>query len=270
MEYVEVQGARVPALGLGTWLMTGRECENAVRTALDLGYRHLDTAQIYGNEVDVGRAIEAARVPREELWLTTKIDRARLRRDDVLRTTRESLARLRTDHVDLLLIHWPNPDVPLEETLDAMSQLKAEGAARHLGVSNFPPSLLKRALSITPLFCNQVEYHPFLDQRRLHALSAEHDLLLTAYSPLARGEVMSSKVLQQIGKRHGKTPAQVALRWLLQQERVAAIPKALKHEHLVSNLDIFDFELGHDEMRQIGQLQGNRRLISPEFAPHWG
>lgn len=266
---VEIQGARVPVLGLGTWQLEGRSCLRAVEEALGLGYRHVDTAQMYGNEAEVGRALRASGVPREEVFLTTKVWRDNLDRGSVLRTTRESLQRLATDYVDLLLIHWPNPAVPLEETLGAFRELQEEGRTRHVGVSNFPPSLLRRALELAPVLCNQVEYHPFLGQRPLLDLARRHGILITAYSPLARGEVSRDPVLQEIGRQHGKTPSQVALRWLVQQERVAAIPKASSPEHLRANLEVFDFVLSDEEMRRIHALDRGRRLIDPGIAPDW-
>lgn len=269
MKHAEIQGIRVPVLGLGTWQLEGKTCERAVKEALDLGYRHVDTAQLYGNEAEVGRALRASGVPREEIFLTTKIWMESLDRASVLRTGGESLRRLDTDYVDLLLIHWPSRTVPLEETLEAFRQLREQGRAKAIGVSNFPPSLLRRALEIAPVFCNQVELHPYLGQAALLDMARGHDLLLTAYSPLARGEVEQDRTLREIGRRHGKTPSQVTLRWLVQQDHVAAIPKASSAGHLRANLDIFDFVLSEEEMRRISELDRGRRLINPPIAPDW-
>ena len=269
MKHAEIQGIRVPVLGLGTWQMEGKSCERAVEEALDMGYRHVDTAQLYGNEAEVGRALRASEIPREEIFLTTKIWMESLDRASVLRTAGESLRRLDTDYVDLLLIHWPSKTVPLEETLGAFRQLREQGKARSIGVSNFPPSLLRRALEIAPIVCNQVEFHPYLSQAALLDLARRHDLLLTAYSPLARGEVNQDRTLREIGKRHGKTPSQVTLRWLIQQDHVAAIPKASSPGHLRANLEIFDFVLSDEEMRRISELDRGRRLINPPIAPEW-
>lgn len=269
MQHAEIQGVRVPVLGLGTWRLEGRTCLRAVEEALSLGYRHVDTAQAYDNEEEVGRALRASGVPREEVFLTTKVWMESLDRGSVLHTTRESLRRLATGYVDLLLIHWPSPTVPLEETLGAFRQLQEEGKARHVGVSNFPPSMLRRALELAPVLCDQVEYHPFLGQRALLDLARRHDLLITAYSPLARGAVSRDRTLQEIGERHGKTPSQVALRWLIQQDRVAAIPKASRPEHLRANLEVFDFVLSDEEMRRIHALDRGWRLIDPGIAPDW-
>lgn len=259
MIYVPVKGERVPALGFGTWRLSGEACREAVEDALSIGYRHIDTAQMYGNEAEVGAAIQAAGVDRREVFLTTKIWPDNLAAEDVRRTSEESLRRLKTDYVDLLLIHWPNERVPLEETLDAMMELQREGKTHHIGVSNFSPDLFRQAVAHAPIFCNQVEYNPFVPQQALLELARLEDALLTAYRPLARGEVLSEPTLREIGARHGKNPAQVALRWLLQQENVAAIPKAARPEHRRSNFDIFDFELSEDEMRRISSIGQRER-----------
>jgi len=264
-----IQGTEIPALGLGTWQFTGAACTEGVEHALDLGYRHIDTAQIYENEEEVGAGLRNAATDRDEIYLTTKVWVENLEPSSVRRSTEESLRRLDTEYVDLLLIHWPSNDVPLERTLDAMMVLRDEGKTREIGVSNFTPSLVRRALDHVPIICNQVEYHPFLDQDALLDLAEARDLLLTAYSPLARGRVMKDETMQAIAEAHGKTPAQVALRWLLQQDQVAAIPKASSAAHREANLDVFDFELSEDEMDRIFDLAGNERLINPSFAPAW-
>ncbi|MBW6455961.1 MAG: aldo/keto reductase [Trueperaceae bacterium] len=256
-----IQGATVPALGLGTWELRGDACTRAVEHALALGYRHIDTAQGYDNEAEVGTGLRRSGVPREEVFLTTKVRPRHFRRDDLLRSTEASLAALGVDVVDLLLLHWPNPEVPLEETLLALHEARERGLTRHVGVSNFPPSLLLRALAAGPTLTDQVEYHPFLAQGKLLALAEAHDLLLTAYAPVARGRVLDDPTLRDIGARHGKGPAQVALRWLLQQPRVVAIPKAASPENRAANLDVFDFELDDEEMRRIFGLASGKRLV---------
>ena len=269
MEYVTVNGDDVPALGLGTWQISGPACRRAVRDALAVGYRHIDTAQAYGNEAEVGSGIADADIDRDEVFLTTKVWHRNLAHDAVLRTTDESLQKLGTDYVDLLLIHWPVDDVPLRETLDAMMELRDRGKARHIGVSNFTPSLLERAIDHAPIACNQVEYHPYLGQGSLLKIARTHDLMLTAYSPLARGRVTSDPTLTAIADDHDKTAAQVALRWLVQQDRVSTIPKAASHDHRVANFDIFDFELSDDEMEKVNALERGQRVIDPGFAPDW-
>lgn len=265
----EIQGVAVPALGLGTWELRAEECVEAVVDALEIGYRHLDTAQAYENEEAVGRGLARSGVPREEVWLTTKVWMGDLGFDDVIRTTELSLRRLDVDYVDLLLIHWPNEDVSLSETLSAMRRLQEDGAVRHLGVSNFPPDLLDDALDEAEILCNQVEYHPFLAQDHVLEICHEWDLLLTAYSPIARGRVTEDETLQAIAQAHGKTPAQVSLRWLLQQAQVATIPKAASPEHRRANFDVFDFRLSSDEMDRIHGLARGERILDPEFAPDW-
>ncbi|MBV0925076.1 aldo/keto reductase [Halomicroarcula limicola] len=255
METIQVQSESVPALGLGTWQLTGATCQETVQTALDMGYRHVDTAQAYGNERQVGTGIDAADVDREDVFLTTKLDGSNRSARRVRQSARESCHRLGTDYLDLLLIHWPNTPwmVPVSETIDAMNGLVDDGLVRNIGVSNFSPSRLDEAreLSEAPIFTDQVQYHPYWDQTQLLDYCRIHDVLLTAYSPLARGGVLDDPAIVQIGNRYGKSPAQVALRWLVQQDGVAAIPKATGREHLEANLAVFDFELTDEEMERI-------------------
>jgi diketogulonate reductase-like aldo/keto reductase len=255
LEYQTIKGVEVPSLGLGTWRLSGEGCVRAVAHALALGYRHIDTAQIYANEDGVGRAVRNSGVDREEIFLVTKVWTSSFSHDGVIRSTRESLKNLRAEYVDLLLMHWPNPSVPLEETLGAMRELQEEGSVRHVGVSNFPPSMVEEATRHAEIFCNQVEYHPYKSQEELLEQAKEMDYLLTAYSPVAGGEAVHDATLQEIGKAHGKTAAQVALRWLIRQEKVAAIPKATSDDHLRSNLDIFDFELSDEETERVSALR---------------
>lgn len=257
MEYVSVDGTTVPALGVGTSPMKNKECKQAVTTALDVGYRHIDTAQMYNNEDAVGAAIASSDVDREEVFVTTKLLQENLQYDDVLTTFQDCLSRLTMEYVDLLLIHSPNPDVPIDETISAMNQLQENGTVRHIGVSNFSVTQLQDAIdaSDTPILTNQVKYHPFTEQSDLLAFCIDNDIMLTAYSPLAKGRVPTDETLAAIGNQYGKSAAQVALRWLVQQKNVSAIPKASSRDHLRENLDIFDFSLGDDEMAQIFQLQ---------------
>jgi 2,5-diketo-D-gluconate reductase B len=264
---LEIQGSTVPKLGFGTWEILGRDCEEAVADALEIGYRHIDTAQAYDNETEVGKALAASGVPRRELWLTTKLWRDEYRR--VRDSAQESLERLQVGCVDLLLLHWPNDDVPLEEVLGALVEIRDEGLIQHFGVSNFPASMLNEALKLAPIFADQVEFHPFLAQDELTALAVERDFMVTAYSPLARGKVPSDETLRAIGERHGKTAGQVALRWLLDKPNVATIPKASSHERRVENFEVFDFELGDDDRAQIDALPKDERILNPGFAPDW-
>lgn len=266
-EFVTVGDVEVPALGFGTARIRGEDCVEAVRDALSVGYRHLDTAQMYGNEEAVGRGIASAGVDREELFLTTKLHPRNLAPRDVRETTRASLARLDTEYVDLLLIHAPG-DVPIEETIDAMNELQEEGAVRHVGVSNFSIEELEAAMaaSRTPVLTNQIEYYPRRDRRDHLRFCVENDVLLTAYSPLGVGDVLDDPVLESVGEDHGKTAAQVALRWLLEQPMVATIPKAASPEHRRENWDVLDFELSATEMERIfeahiGLDEGLRSLL---------
>jgi diketogulonate reductase-like aldo/keto reductase len=254
MEYQTIKGEKVPSLGLGTYRLTGDACERAVEHALGMGYRHVDTAQMYGNEAEVGRGLEASDVDRGEIFLTTKVWPSDFAHDRVVSKTSESLKKLRTDYVDLLLMHWPGDGVPLGETLGAMRELHEEGSVLHIGVSNFSPSLLEEATEHAEIFCNQVQYHPYRSQDELLDQTQKLDYLLTAYTPLSRGGVQGDATLKEIGEAHGKTATQVTLRWLVQQEKVSAIPKATGEEHLAENLDVFDFELSEEEMDRVFSL----------------
>jgi diketogulonate reductase-like aldo/keto reductase len=261
-EYVTVHGSEVGAVGLGTWRLTGEDCYDAVSTALELGYRHVDTAQAYGNERQVGDAIRDSDVAREDVFLTTKLNVGNRGHDDVLRTTEESLARLDTAYADLLLIHNPAQRTPLGETLGAMNELRERGKLRHVGVSNFGVDRLDRARerSDAPIFTNQVQYNPYWSQTELLDYCAIHDVLVTAYSPLAHGGVLSDPVLAEIGDRYGKSAAQVAIRWLVQQEGVVTVPKATSREHIAANYDVFEFELTDAEMERVRQPSKSRAL----------
>lgn len=250
---LSVQGERVPALGLGTWQVTGEQCARGARHALEIGYRHLDTAAAYGNEEEVGRGMRESGVPREDVFLVTKVGPRDLARDRLLRSARESMRRLGTDLIDLLLAHWPNPDVPLKETMSAMLELQRGGSVRFVGVSNFSTALVEEAQRYGPVFSNQVEYSPYHHDDELLAHARESGYLLTAYSPVGRGRVERDPVLRNIGERHSKTPAQVALRWVVQQG-AAAIPKAASEEHRAANLEVFDFEVTDEELRTVGGL----------------
>ncbi len=265
---LEIMGSRVPALGFGTWQLTGHDCERGVAHAIELGYRHVDTAQMYENEDRVGRGLADSGVARDEVFLVTKVAPGNLEPATLRRTTERSVRDLRTDFVDLLLVHWPTDDVPLQRTLEAMNGLRERGLVRHVGVSNFTPRHLAVARQHAAIFCNQVEYHPFLAQDHLVRDAREHGMLLTAYCPLARGRVLDDDTIGRIAGRHERTPAQIALRWLLQQG-VAAIPKAASAAHRAENLEALEFELSEADMDAISSLRGEHRLIDPEWAPAW-
>lgn len=265
---VSARGTDVPAIGLGTWQLRGETCYRAVRHALDVGYRHLDTAELYGNEDEVGRALADSDVDRDEVWLTTKVRRRNLAPDDLQASATASLRRLGTDHVDLLLIHWPSRRIPLRATLGKMVSLRDAGQVRHVGVSNFPGDMLTEAVQYAPVLCDQVEYHPFLAQEAVLDAAREHDVLVVAYSPLAQGRVAGDDVLAAIGAAHDATAPQVALRWLVQQG-VAALPRSSDPDHISANLDVAGFSLDDAEMARIADLARGERLIDPAFAPDW-
>src|SRR5436190_9237044 len=247
MNFIEANGARIPAIGLGTWELRGRTCARLVEQALRLGYRHVDTAQAYENEREVGEGLRASGVPRNEVFVTTKVWTSHFAPHDLARSTRESLTKLRLADVDLLLLHWPNPRVPLAETLDALAHVRKLGMARHIGVSNFTVALIEEAVAKcpAPLVCNQLEYHPYLDQTRVREACARHGMAVVAYSPIAKGRIKNDRALLRIGDRYRKSAARVCLRWLVQQN-VAAIPRTSKLERLSENFEIFDFELSDD------------------------
>jgi 2,5-diketo-D-gluconate reductase B len=271
MQFVEANGARIPAIGLGTWELRGRSCARLVEQALKLGYRHIDTAQIYENEREVGEGLRASGTKRDDVFVTTKVWTTHFAPNDLERSTKESLARLRLSEVDLLLLHWPNPQVPLEETLGALAHVKQLGMARHIGVSNFTVALIEQAVAACaePLVCDQVEYHPYLDQAKVRHACAHHHMAVVAYSPVAKGRIKNDATLARIGQAHGKTAAQVCLRWLIQQN-VAAIPRTSRIERLSENIDIFNFTLSPEEMDEISQMRSAKgRLTDFGFAPKW-
>ena len=269
METVEVQDVEIPALGFGTWELSTQEAEEGTRHALELGYRHVDTAQMYQNEEGVGRGIRESRVAREEVFLTTKVWYDELTPDQVRQNIEERLRLLDTEYVDLLLIHWPNERVDLAQTLETFFELQEEGKIRHAGVANFPPDLMAESLEYGPLLTDQVEFHPYLDQPTLTDMAVEEDFMVTAYSPLAHGRAVNDEVLGNIGAEHGKSAAQVALRWLIQQEKVAAIPRSSDPDHREENVQVGDFELSDEEMERVRGLDRNGRIIDPSFAPAW-
>jgi diketogulonate reductase-like aldo/keto reductase len=270
---VEAKGARIPLVGLGTWDLRGRTCARVVEQALRLGYRHIDTAEMYDNEREIGEGLRASGVPRNDVFVTTKVWPSHFAPRELMRAAKESLAKLRVTEVDLLLLHWPNPQIPLAETLGALCQVKQDGMARHIGVSNFNTALLEQAtaLATEPLVCNQFEMHPFLDQSKLVSACRERGMAVVAYSPIARGSAKNDAVLARIGQEHGKTAAQVSLRYLVQQD-VVVIPRTSKIERLEENVSIFDFALGDDEMAEIAHLaRRDGRIVDWSFSgsPKW-
>jgi 2,5-diketo-D-gluconate reductase B len=266
-------GAHIPLIGLGTWDLRGHVCADMVEQALRLGYRHIDTAEMYDNEREVGEGLRAAGIARDEVFVTTKVWPAHFAPGDLEKAAKDSLARLRLAEVDLLLLHWPNPKIPLADTLGALCEVKQAGVTRHIGVSNFTVELIAEAVRLAsePLVCDQIEMHPFLDQSKVVAACREHGMAVVAYSPIARGGAQKDAVLRRIGEAHGKTAAQVSLRWLVQQG-IAAIPRTSKAERLKENLAIFDFELSPEEKAEIAALaHRGGRLIDYAYAgtPKW-
>jgi 2,5-diketo-D-gluconate reductase B len=273
MDAVEAQGARIPLVGLGTWELRGRICARVVEQALRLGYRHVDTAEMYDNEREVGEALRASGVARADVFLTTKIWPSHFAPLELERAAKASLARLRLAEVDLLLLHWPNQQISLSETLGALSKVKQAGLAHHIGVSNFTVPLVEEAVRLArePLICNQIEMHPFLDQSKVTAACRAHGLAVVAYSPIARGGAKKDAVLARIGAEHGKSAAQVSLRFLVQQG-IAVIPRTSRLEHLSENSAIFDFALSDAEMNQIRSLaHRDGRLVDYAYSgsPKW-
>lgn len=269
MDYLTIHGARVPVVGLGTWQLEGEDCVRGVAHALEVGYRHLDTAQAYENETDVGAGIRASGVDRSEVFLTTKFHRAHCKYDAVFAAADDSLARLDTDYIDLLLIHWPNESVPIAETVGAMYELQQQGKIRHVGLSNFTTRLVSEAARHAPIFAVQVEFHPYLAQTKLLAQAKAMGYMLTAYSPTALGKVVSDPLLIEIGEAHGKSPVQVTLRWAIQHQSVAVIPKASSDAHRIANLDVFDFELTVEQMAAISRLDRRERIFDHDISPEW-
>jgi diketogulonate reductase-like aldo/keto reductase len=269
--YVEANGARIPALGLGTMTLKGDVCVTAVSTALKQGYVHLDTAERYGNETEVGEGLRASGLDRGQVFVTTKVYQDKLAPADFEKSFEESLQKLKLASVDLLLIHWPNPKVPLADTMRVLCSTKADGRARHIGIANFTVPLIEEAVKLAtePLVTNQIEVHPFLDQSKVIAACRRHGLSVTAYCPLARGKVPGDPVLTRIGQAHHKSASQAALRYLIQLG-VIVIPRSSNPERLAQNLAIFDFKLSDAEMAEIAKLKRpDGRVVNPPHAPKW-
>ena len=269
--FVHANGAEIPAIGLGTWQLRGDAASEAVAHALTVGYRGIDTAAMYDNEEAVGAGIRAAGRPRDEVFVTTKVWYTDLAPADLQRSAEASLKRLGLSEVDLLLIHWPNAAIPLEGTIAALCEAKRRGLARHVGVSNFPVALVERAVAAAtePLVANQCEYHPRLDQSKVIAACRRHGLALISYCPIGKGALLETPAVTDIAARHGRTPAQVVLRWHVQQG-VAAIPKSGNPTRIAENLDVFGFALSDEEMRTLASLaRPDGRMVDPGWAPRW-
>jgi 2,5-diketo-D-gluconate reductase B len=271
MENLLTQGISLPRLGLGTYRMQGEVCRAAVESALGLGYRHIDTAEMYGNEEAVGDAIAASGIARKELHVTTKVWNENLKPDAIRRSFDLSLKKLRLDHVDLYLVHWPSKQMDLPANFATFAKLQEEGRTRAIGVCNFNLALLKIVIEEirAPIACNQIEYHVMLDQTPVKSYLDAHAIPITAYAPLAQGRAATNETLMAIGRKHGASAAQVALKWLLDQHGVAAIPKAKGAESQKANLEALTLVLDEDDRAAIAALPKHQRFVNPPFAPSW-
>ncbi len=273
MHRISANGANIPAIGLGTWTLRDEAASQLVKSALESGYRHIDTAAMYENEAAVGEGLRASGLAREEIFLTTKVWPTDIAEGDLQRSVEASLKRLDLDYLDLVLIHWPSKTIPLADSIKALNEVRDQGWARNIGVSNFTSSLIEEAVALSknPLACNQVEYHPFLNQSRVMAACKKHGLALVSYCPLARGsDLFALPEIAGPAETHGKTPAQVVLRWHVQQEDVIAIPRSSNPDRIRQNLEIFDFELSPEEMSAIFALRvRNHRICDFDFSPDW-
>lgn len=267
--------ANIPVLGLGTWQSTGQDCIDVVSQALKMGYEHIDTAQAYDNEVEVGQGIKQSGVARDKFFLTTKIfpDDLKFQPEKLHAAAKRSLENLDTDYVDLLLLHWPDDRVPLSETIPALCELQKQGLTRHIGVSNFNIANLIEAKKYAdvPIVVNQVEFHPFIKQNTLQTFLNNHHILLEAYSPLARGDVFDNETIKEIADKHGVTPAQISLAWILSDKNRVAIPKTSNPDHLQGNLDAMNVQLTTEELEKIGSLarSDGRKIKHPDYSPEW-
>ncbi len=269
---VHAHGADIPVIGLGTWPMKGAECTAAVRHALEIGYRHIDTAAMYANEDAVGNGIRESGIRRDDIFVTTKVWYTDLAEGALQRSAEASLRRLGLPSVDLLLIHWPNAEIPLAESIKALCAVKKHGLARHIGVANFPSAMMREAVDLAsePLVANQCEYHPHLDQTAVISTMRGFGSAFISYSPLGKGTLMTSDAIGAIARRHGRTPAQIILRWHVQQPRVCAVPKSANPKRIAENFAVFDFSLPEEDMSMISALaRPDGRVIDPSWAPAW-
>jgi 2,5-diketo-D-gluconate reductase B len=273
MPVVSAAGANIPQLGLGTWQLRGELCSRIVSAALALGYTHIDTAQGYANEADVGEGIAHSGLSREKLFVTTKVQPQLMGTNDLATSVDESLRKLRIDTIDLLLLHWPNPEIPLAQSIAALNAVQRDGRVKHIGLSNFTSRLLAEAWRLTkaPFAAEQIEYHPYLDQHVMLEALRQRNMAIVAYCPLALGRIVGDPVIESIARAHGRSSAQVALRWLLQQPGVVAIPKTSHAERLEENLGALDFILTDSEMRRLTGLTrpGSRLVNEPQWVSDW-
>ena len=274
-KHVTVGDASIPVIGYGTWPLKDEECARGVATALQCGYRHVDTAEMYGNEAAVGEGLRASGIARDQIWLTTKVWWENIGDGPLQRSAEASLKRLGVDQVDLLLIHWPSKTIPLADSIRALNDAKRRGLTRHIGVSNFPTRMLDEAVALSdaPIIADQCEYHPHLDQSKVLAACRRHRVAFVSYCPLGRGSVggvLAEPAVHEIAKRLGRTPAQVILRWHIQQPGVVAVPKSGNPKRIAENLDVFDFALDDADMQRLSALaRPDGRVVNLDFAPEW-
>jgi len=271
MQIVEANGARIPQIGLGTMTLKEDVCVQAVKAALQMGYRHIDTAAFYGNEKENGEGLRASGVKREEVFLCTKVRENNLLPENFNKSLDQSLANLQLPYVDLLLIHWNNKDIPFSVSIAALCAAKKDGRAKHVGVANFTAKMLDEAWAVTtePLVCNQIEVHPFINQDKVIAATKKHGMAVVAYVPIARGKVPGADALERIGKTHSKTASQISLRYLVQLG-LCAIPRTANPAHMRENMNVFDFKLTDAEMAELKALNAtNMRVVNPPHAPVW-
>lgn len=267
LDKIITKSVTVPTVGFGTYKLTGQACLKAVDEALQVGYRHIDTAQFYNNEDEVGLAVKNSGIFRGNIFITTKVFPTDFNR--IIKVTVESLKKLKTDYVDLLLLHWPSDDKTNRIAIDGLNDALNKGYAKSIGVSNFNIEKLSMALAQAPVVCNQVEYHPYISQEKLLTYMKAHGLFMTAYSPLAKGRVIREGILLELAAKHNKSVSQIVLRWLLQQENISVIPKASSLERIKENLNVFDFGLSDKDMEEISGLSGEHRITNSIWSPKW-
>lgn len=271
MKFITVGDRSVPAIGLGTYTINGSEAVDIIRTAIQLGYRHIDTAQLYENESEVGDALIQSGVPREEIYLVTKVWPSNLSKERFIPSVEESLQKLKTDFVDLLLIHWPHHVYAVEDYIHLLIEAKRTGLAKDIGVSNFNISQIKAALSAgSDIVTNQVEFHPWINQVRLRQKMSELNIRLTAYCPLAQGRMFHFKQLEVLAAKYLKSTAQILLRWIIQKDDILAIPRSIKPDRLEENLNVFDFNIDDDDMALMDAWKlENRRFVGAQNGAKW-
>lgn len=271
-QYVEIGSEKIPALGYGTFLLPEKECIEGVSDALHIGYRHIDTAQAYNNETEVGIAIQSSSVKREEIFLTTKVTPRNFPVEKFIPSVEESLKKLQVDSLDLLLLHWPSSpedDKRDEIAVEQLALAQQKGYTRLVGVSNFTLRQMENARRQADIICNQVEYHPYFAQKKVMNYLIEHNMMLTAYRPLANGKIIADELIISLAEKYNHTPAQIVLRWFLQQKNVSVIPKAANEKNRRDNFNVFNFELSAEDMKSISALDTGKRMVDPPFAPKW-